>query len=100
VPFPTSCSPQAWASATPVQLLRTLLRLDPWVPHGCVWLAPAMPAGFPDLTIDRLPLAGSRLRLRVEGGRLADVEGLPAEVELRRAPRPVASAVHEGGAAG
>ena len=100
VPFPTSCSPQAWASATPVQLLRTLLRLDPWVPHGCVWLSPAMPAGFPDLTIDRLPLAGSRLRLRVEGGRLVDVEGLPADVELRSAPRPVASAVHEGGAAG
>jgi glycogen debranching enzyme len=100
VPFPTSCSPQAWASATPVHLLRTLLRLDPWVPHGCAWLAPALPAGFPDLTIDRLPLAGSRLRLRVEGGRLVDVDGLPADLELRTEPRPVASAVLEDGASG
>jgi glycogen debranching enzyme len=100
VPFPTSCSPQAWASATPVQMLRTLLRLDPWVPHGCAWLDPALPAGFPDLTIDRLPLAGSRLRLRVEGGRLVDVEGMPAGLELRTEPRPVRSAMHEDGAAG
>jgi glycogen debranching enzyme len=100
VPFPTSCSPQAWASATPVQMLRTLLRLDPWVPHGCAWLDPALPAGFPDLTIDRLPLAGSRLRLRVEGGRLADVEGMPAGLELRTEPRPVRSAMHEDGGAG
>ena len=100
VPFPTSCSPQAWASATPVQMLRTLLRLDPWVPHGCAWLDPALPAGFPDLTIDRLPLAGSRLRLRVEGGRLTNVEGMPAGLELRTEPRPVRSAMHEDGAAG
>ena len=34
VPYPTSCSPQAWASASPVQLLRSLLRFDPWVPQG------------------------------------------------------------------
>jgi glycogen debranching enzyme len=34
VSYPTSCSPQAWASGTPLLFLRTLLRLDPWVPHG------------------------------------------------------------------
>ena len=29
VPFPTSCSPQAWAAATPFLLLRTMLGLEP-----------------------------------------------------------------------
>ncbi|MBP2193521.1 amylo-alpha-1,6-glucosidase [Nocardia goodfellowii] len=29
VPYPTSCSPQAWASATPLLFLRTMLRLEP-----------------------------------------------------------------------
>ncbi len=38
VPYPTSCSPQAWAAAAPILLVRTLLRLDPWVPAGrCGW---------------------------------------------------------------
>ena len=29
VPYPTSCSPQAWAAAAPLQLLHTLLRFTP-----------------------------------------------------------------------
>ena len=41
VPYPTSCSPQAWAAASPLAFVRALLRLDPWVPHGKVWLAPS-----------------------------------------------------------
>jgi hypothetical protein len=28
-PYPASCSPQAWASAAPVHLIRVLLRFDP-----------------------------------------------------------------------
>src|SRR4051794_39620532 len=34
VPYPTSCSPQAWAAASPLLLLRSLLRFDPAVPGG------------------------------------------------------------------
>lgn len=29
VPYPTACSPQAWAATTPVQLVTTLMRYDP-----------------------------------------------------------------------
>ena len=75
VPYPTSCSPQAWAAATPMQLLRTLLRFDPWVPHGRAWLDPALPSGFPDFTIDRLPLAGVADRAAGRGGRLGGRRG-------------------------
>ncbi|HTE72881.1 MAG TPA: amylo-alpha-1,6-glucosidase, partial [Actinomycetes bacterium] len=100
VPFPTSCSPQAWASATPVQLLRTLLRWDPWVPHGTAWLAPALPERYADLTLTNLPLAGSRLSVRVQGGRLAGVDGLPDGLEIRNEARPATSAVHDDSADG
>jgi glycogen debranching enzyme len=100
VPFATSCSPQAWASATPVQLLRTLLRWDPWVPHGSAWLAPTLPPGFDDLTLTNLPLAGSRLTVRVERGQPAAVDGLPPGLEICHEPRPTASAVHEVSAGG
>ena len=47
--YPTSCSPQAWAAASPLLCLRTLLRLDPWVPYGKTWLCPDPARG------DRLP---------------------------------------------
>ena len=36
VPFPTSCSPQAWSAATPLLLLRIMLGLEPDPEHGLV----------------------------------------------------------------
>jgi glycogen debranching enzyme len=100
VPFPTSCSPQAWAAAAPLQLMRSLLRFDPWVPHGRAWLAPAFPPGFPDFTLHNLPLAGARLSMEFAGGEVVDLHGVPDELELLLEPRPVATAVHEGGTGG
>jgi glycogen debranching enzyme len=94
VPFPTSCSPQAWASATPVHLLRTLLRFEPWVPHGRAWLDPVLPPGFPDFTLDNLPLAGSRLALQVTDGRVSRLDGLPDGTTLAAEPRPVHTQMH------
>jgi glycogen debranching enzyme len=57
VSYPASCSPQAWAAATPLQFLRLLLRLDPWVPHGQIWLDPWLPAGVDELTVSNIRLA-------------------------------------------
>jgi glycogen debranching enzyme len=61
VPYPTSCSPQAWAAAAPVQLLRTLLRLDPDVPRGELRLAPALPASMGEFGLRGVPIAGARM---------------------------------------
>jgi hypothetical protein len=36
IPFPTSCSPQAWAAATPFLLLRIMLGLEPDDEHGLI----------------------------------------------------------------
>jgi glycogen debranching enzyme len=99
VPYPTSCSPQAWASATPVHLLRVLLRFDPCIPHGKVWLAPALPPELGDLRIDRFSLAGSSVSIHVSDGRL-EVTGLPPGVELVREPRaPLTAELPPGEAA-
>ncbi|MCU1694552.1 MAG: hypothetical protein JWR34_615, partial [Mycobacterium sp.] len=40
VPYPTSCTPQAWAAAASRLILRSLLQLNPDVPHGEVQLFP------------------------------------------------------------
>jgi glycogen debranching enzyme len=95
VPFPTSCSPQAWASAAPIQLLRTLLRFDPWVPHGKVWLAPVLPDGFGPLELDNVPLGGGRVSVDVTNRGIARVAGLPDGLELITEPRPPLSSVHD-----
>jgi hypothetical protein len=63
-----------------------MLRLDPWVPHGKVWLDPVLPPGTERLAVHNIPLAGARVSVVVEDGSLT-VEGLPATVELVSAPR-------------
>ena len=86
VAYPTSCSPQAWASAAPLLLLRTLLRFDPWVPHGKLWLDPALPAEISYLCVQGIPLAGTRLTVRIDGGDV-EVRGAPGDLEIIREPR-------------
>ncbi len=86
VPYPTSCSPQAWAAAAPLLLVRSLLRFDPWMPFGRVWCDPAVPPQLLPLSIDGVHLAGAKVRLEVDthGWRLS---GLPEGVELIRSAR-------------
>jgi glycogen debranching enzyme len=86
VSYPSSCSPQAWAAASPLMCLRTLLRLDPWVPHQKVWLSPTLPERIGYLLVDRIPLAGRRVTVEVDGDGVK-VEGLPPDVELMSEPR-------------
>jgi glycogen debranching enzyme len=88
VSYPTSCVPQAWASAAPLQALRTLLRFEPRLDEGRVHLDPVLPASIPRLQVADAPLAGARLTLAVAG---SDVEltGLPADVRLVRSAPPV-----------
>jgi len=86
VPYPTSCSPQAWAAAAPLYLLRTLLRFDPWIPEGKVWCDPAVPAALLPLRIEGVHLGGARMGVEVTE---ADWQliGLPPEIELVAEPR-------------
>ena len=92
VGYPTSCSPQAWAAASPLLFLRTLLRFEPWVPYGKTWLAPMVPKEFGRLRVEGIPLAGSRVDVEVCDGEV-EIDGLPADIELIRTPRHPATAV-------
>jgi glycogen debranching enzyme len=86
VDYPTSCSPQAWSAASPLLMLRSLLRLDPWVPREKVWLHPSLPEQIGTLRVGRIPLAGARVTVTVEDGKVS-VEGLPPGLELVEEPR-------------
>ena len=92
VAYPTSCSPQAWSAASPLLCLRALLRLDPWIPYGKTWLAPAIPEEIGSLLVEGVPLAGARVDIEVDRGAVR-VRGLPAGIELIEAPRHPATAV-------
>ncbi|HET6877750.1 MAG TPA: glycogen debranching N-terminal domain-containing protein [Jatrophihabitans sp.] len=89
VPYPTSCSPQAWAAAAPLLLLRSLLRFDADVPGGRLWCAPVVPRRYLPLTVRNLRLGPSAITVAV-GEHLVDVhrtDGPPLAV--RRFPRPL-----------
>src|SRR5579875_522679 len=86
VHYPTSCSPQAWASAAPFHLLRTLLRFDPSAPAGKLWCDPAIPPRFLPLRIEALNVAGARVSVDVtEDG--WSLDGLGEILELVRSGR-------------
>src|SRR4051794_14322730 len=67
VAYPTSCSPQAWASAAPLLVLRSLLGLEPDVPAGRVRVRRADMDDVRELVLDGVPLAGGRLTVRADG---------------------------------
>ena len=92
LPYPTSCSPQAWAAAAPLQLLRALLRVDPSMSHRQVWFDPAWPSRYGPITVRNLLLGERRATLEVDGSR-AQLTGLPDDVEVVSAPRPPLSAL-------
>jgi glycogen debranching enzyme len=86
VPYPTSCAPQAWASAAPFWLLRSsLLRLEPSVPDGTVDCAPSLPEAFGDLSVENLSLGGSRISIEASGTTVK-VSGLPSAWRLNSEP--------------
>jgi glycogen debranching enzyme len=92
VPYPTSCSPQAWASAAPFHLLRTMLRFDPSVPVGKLWCDPAIPARFLPLRIESLHVAGARVSLDVRDDGWS-LDGLGEILTLVRSGRDPLTAI-------
>jgi glycogen debranching enzyme len=61
VPYPTSCSPQAWAAAAPISLLRSVLDLQPALEDGTVRVSPALPASWGRVTLDGIWVGTSRV---------------------------------------
>ena len=87
VPYPTACSPQAWAATAPIQLVSSLMRYDPVVSAGGVWLDPVLPKSFGDLHLSNAPLGGGRITIDIAGS-VPTINGLPPDMVLHRGTRP------------
>jgi glycogen debranching enzyme len=88
IAYPSSCSPQAWAAAAPIHLIRVLMRFDPGLTWNELWIAPVLPPGFGQFHVDNIPFAGkARLQIDIDKDSVA-VGGLPEYIKLHREPRP------------
>lgn len=87
LPYPTSCSPQAWASATPIQLLRTLLRLEPDLTRRQIHFAPAWPSRYGSLLVRDIRLGGDAAAIALDADG-ASLSGVGDDVSVVHRPRP------------
>jgi glycogen debranching enzyme len=69
VAYPSSCSPQAWASASVLMLVRTMLGLEPSDDRSSVELVRPDLTSLPDLSLERLEFAGHPMSVHVSEGR-------------------------------
>ena len=81
VPYPTSCSPQAWAAAAPLLFLRIVLGMEPDLPNGRCTFRPSLLEGPSSISVRGLRLWDSRLDVTV-GPDGIEVDGLPAGIAL------------------
>ena len=90
--FPDACESRAWSAAAPLLHLRSLLRLDPHIPQGKLWLSPVLPAAIRSLRVERIPLMGGTVTVSVDGDRV-EVDDLPSGIDVLAEPRrPLAAA--------
>jgi glycogen debranching enzyme len=86
VSYPTSCSPQAWAAASPLLFLRTMLRFEPDIRNSKLHLAPAIPDWIGVLRLDHIELLGGHLTIETEREHVRALE-VPDGLSLVREPR-------------
>jgi glycogen debranching enzyme len=86
VRFPTACSPQAWAAASPLLLLRSVLGLEIDRSRRVLHLNPSVPESWLPLTLHQIRSGGERLLVRTKSSGEAQVVGLPEDFVLVRGP--------------
>lgn len=94
IPYPTACSPQAWAATTPIMLIKTLMGYYADVARGALWMDPAFPASFGDLHITNAPMANGRITIDISGSTV-EVTGMPPGMEFHHGIRPRAAELAE-----
>jgi hypothetical protein len=83
-------------------ILRSLLQLNPDVPHGEVQLFPTLPDRWLPLRVENIPVAGKRFDITLDEDGDMEVTGLPADLRLvttrRRTPGGrIATPNHDSG---
>jgi glycogen debranching enzyme len=93
VPYPAACRPQAWAAASAVSLLASMLGIGADAPAGTLTLTPAVPSPVGALKVSGLHLAGHRLDITIDAaGTLTSVVSEAAIAVITRAAAEVAGA--------
>jgi glycogen debranching enzyme len=69
VAYPSSCSPQAWASASVLMLVRTMLGIEPTEDRSSVELVRPDLSSVRDVSLERLEFAGHPMSVQVSEGR-------------------------------
>ena len=87
VPYPTACSPQAWAATTPIQLITSMMRYDAHVSRGGFWMDPALPESYGELHLSNAPMAGGRITIDIANS-IPSVQGLPEGMVFHQGHRP------------
>jgi glycogen debranching enzyme len=86
VSYPTSCSPQAWAAASPLLFLRTMLRFEPDIRNSLLHLAPAVPDWIGVLRLDHVELMGGHLTIETDRERVRIIDA-PEGLQIVETPR-------------
>jgi glycogen debranching enzyme len=86
VPYPTSCSPQAWAAASPLLLVRSLCGLEVDLPEGYVQFDPEVPEELLPLSVAQLHVGRDLLEVSVDTSGW-QVSGLTDGLRVERGSR-------------
>ncbi len=87
VPYPTSCSPQAWASAAPLLLVRSLCGLEVDLPAGFVRFDPQVPEELLPLSVAQLHVGTDVVDVSVDASGW-QVSGLTDGLRVERVSKP------------
>ncbi|MFV5994361.1 glycogen debranching N-terminal domain-containing protein [Streptomyces sp. NPDC056231] len=82
-PYPASCRPQAWAAASSVMILQSVLGLSADVPGGILTVAPGFAEAYRPLKVEGLAVADGRLDIAVDADGTAHIEA-PKGLVVRR----------------
>jgi len=85
--YPTSCSPQAWASASPLLWLRSLLGFDPWAVRHRVWVSPRLPERIRHLRVEGITVGDHEIGVDVDRDGHLEISGVEG-LEVVGRPRP------------
>ena len=82
VPYPASCRPQAWSTASAAVLISVALGFEPDAHAGRLILRPARPAAYGQMTVRGLRFAGCSFGVRCVPDGAAELLDAPDDVEI------------------